>query len=288
MKQVLQHYLPDGKDYVWYNVNVLSTWQPGGKNAIISFDTHDFLKPKILSFLLNTQSPKNDPYWVHSSFLQEVASMQDEAVWSVRDFVRNTETNRTSNARPNPDYLRLHDLARHAIHVQETLEVAVVTIENMIHQHEHFFLEWSKGDSVDAPQQAQKRLHFYLHVMKSLKYRAQANKERLINEITLAYNTVAQYDSRISVQIGQAAQSDSAAMKTIAFLTLAFLPATFVSAIFSMTFFDYTPAVDGAVEIYSISEKFWMYWAVAVPLSALTVSLWLFWHKFFPPKVIGL
>lgn len=93
--------------------------------------------------------------------------------------------NRTSNARPNPDYLRLHDLARHAIHVQETLEVAVVTIENMIHQHEHFFLEWSKGDSVDAPQQAQKRLHFYLHVMKSLKYRAQANKERLINEITL-------------------------------------------------------------------------------------------------------
>jgi len=92
MKQVLQHYLPDGKDYVWYNVNVLSTWQPGGKNAIISFDTHDFLKPKILSFLLNTQSPKNDPYWVHSSFLQEVASMQDEAVWSVRDFVRNTET----------------------------------------------------------------------------------------------------------------------------------------------------------------------------------------------------
>ena len=116
---------------------------------------------------------------------------------------------------------------------------------------------------------------------------------------------MAQYDSRISVQIGQAAQSDSAAMKTIAFLTLAFLPATFVSvsvykrqtdglanfwhkAIFSMTFFDYTPAVDGAVEIYSISEKFWMYWAVAVPLSALTVSLWLFWHKFFPPKVIGL
>ena len=93
--------------------------------------------------------------------------------------------NRTSNARPNPNYPRLHDLARHAIHVQETLEVAVVTIENMIHQREHFFLEWSKGDLVDAPQQAHKRLHFYLHVMNSLKYRAQANKERLINEITL-------------------------------------------------------------------------------------------------------
>jgi len=93
--------------------------------------------------------------------------------------------NRTSNARPDPNYPRLHDIARHAIHVQETLEVAVVTIENMILEHEHFFLEWSNGESVDVPQQAQKRLHFYLHVMKSLKNRAQASKERLINEITL-------------------------------------------------------------------------------------------------------
>lgn len=113
-------------------------------------------------------------------------------------------------------------------------------------QHDHFFLERSVVASDHAPQQTRKRLYFYLHMMKSLKSRAQANKERLLNEITLvrnslhflmitwlrlgkAFNTVAQYDSRISVQIGQAAQSDSAAMKTIAFLTLAFLPATFIS-----------------------------------------------------------
>lgn len=113
-------------------------------------------------------------------------------------------------------------------------------------QHDHFFLERSGAASDHAPQQTRKRLYFYLHMMKSLKSRAQANKERLLNEITLvgssiyaplitwlslakAFNTVAQYDSRISVQIGQAAQSDSAAMKTIAFLTLAFLPATFIS-----------------------------------------------------------
>jgi len=91
MKQVLKHFLPSGKDYIWYNVNVLSVWQPGGKNAIVSFDTQDFLKPKILSFLLNGQLSKNDPYWIHSSLLQEVASMQDQAVWSIRDFVRGTE-----------------------------------------------------------------------------------------------------------------------------------------------------------------------------------------------------
>jgi hypothetical protein len=43
-----------------------------------------------------------------------------------------------------------------------------------------------------------------------------------------AFHTVAQYDSKVSVQVGQAAQSDSAAMKTIAFLGLTFLPATYV------------------------------------------------------------
>jgi hypothetical protein len=47
--------------------------------------------------------------------------------------------------------------------------------------------------------------------------------------MTKAYNTVAQYDSRLSVQINKAVQIDSAAMKTIAYLTLAFLPATFIS-----------------------------------------------------------
>ena len=44
-----------------------------------------------------------------------------------------------------------------------------------------------------------------------------------------AFNTIAQYDSKIMVRISEAVQNDSAAMKTIAVLTLTFLPATFVS-----------------------------------------------------------
>lgn len=287
IKKVLQYNLPNGKDYVWHKVNVFTMWLPGGENAIVSFETPDFLKPKILDFLAKTKLPSSNPYWVHSAFLEEVVGLQDQAVWCVRDVVRSTELNRTSSARPNPQYPRLHDIARHAIHVAETLDVAIVTIEDMIMQHDHFFLERSVVASDHAPQQTRKRLYFYLHMMKSLKSRAQANKERLLNEITLAFNTVAQYDSRISVQIGQAAQSDSAAMKTIAFLTLAFLPATFISAIFSMSFFNFTPGQDGAPDKWSISEEFWLYWAVAVPLSAATVTLWLFWHRFFPPKIIG-
>ncbi len=313
-------------------------WLPGGKCTTISFETAGFLKPRIRALLQQNNISKHDPYWVHAAFVGEIVALQDKAVWSVRDFVRNTENvsaspeisvfilmlaqGRTSSSRPNPQYPLLHDAARHAIHVAETLDVSIITIESMLMQHEQLLLEEATMKTSNYTNQTRRKMHFYQNMMKSFRGRAQANKERLLNEITLvswsgltkhhgfakdaqAFNTVAQYDSRIAVQIGQAAQYDSAAMKTIAFLTLAFLPATFISvnntygkrheeklltntqAIFSMSFFNFTPGTDGLPDKWSISEKFWLYWAVAVPISAATVALWLFWHRFFPPKIIG-
>jgi hypothetical protein len=54
-----------------------------------------------------------------------------------------------------------------------------------------------------------------------------------------------------------------------------------------MSFFNFTPGSDGEPDKWIISKNFWLYWAVAVPLSAATVTLWMFWHKLFPPKNIG-
>ncbi|CAN9403265.1 unnamed protein product [Alternaria alternata] len=66
--------------------------------------------------------------------------------------------------------------------------------------------------------------------------RSQSNKERLQNEIALAYNMIAQRDSQVMTGLGEAARRDSGAMRTIAVVTMAFLPPTFLSAIFSMSF----------------------------------------------------
>lgn len=44
---------------------------------------------------------------------------------------------------------------------------------------------------------------------------------------------IAQQESRAMVRMGQAAQSDSAAMKTVAVVTMAFLPATFTAVSFT-------------------------------------------------------
>lgn len=160
----------------------------------------------------------------------------------------------------------------------------------------------SKAVSQNYTQQFQ----FFEHMLRSLKMRSQSNTERLRNEINLVFNTVAQYDSKISVQIGQAAQMDSSAMRTISLQTLIFLPATFISvgspiplsypftkteqrqAIFSTSFFNFTPATDTSPAQWRISEKFWVFWAIAVPLTVVTICCWLFWHRFFPYKPIGL
>jgi hypothetical protein len=44
-----------------------------------------------------------------------------------------------------------------------------------------------------------------------------------------AFNTVAQHDSRITMDINKATQVDSQAMRTISFLGLFFLPGAFIS-----------------------------------------------------------
>ncbi|GME35504.1 hypothetical protein GTA08_BOTSDO06675 [Neofusicoccum parvum] len=93
-------------------------------------------------------------------------------------------------------------------------------------------------------------------------------KDRLQNEINLAFNLVAQRD-------GQLARIDNITMKTIAAVTLAFLPGTFIASLFGMNFFDFS--ADGDGQTWAVSEKLWLYWAVTLPLTFLTLGSWWAW-----------
>lgn len=90
------------------------------------------------------------------------------------------------------------------------------------------------------------RIDFERRMLRNLLLRAQSNKERLQNEISLvgsrkknmlvrlliflqAYNMITQRDSQVMADLGAAARQDSSAMKTIAVVTMAFLPPTFLS-----------------------------------------------------------
>ncbi len=289
VKQTLEN-VPEGqKDYLWYKFNIFTRWIPGTSQSIVLiFDPHPAIKQRLPSPVLDSPDLNecSDPYLIHTLFIEDLVRLQDGAVWGIRNLVRETEILRTTSKAPNPNYPRLHDIARHAIHVSETLDLSIKTVDCMMKQHDQFMADRPVAD--DRTRRMQKkmrmRMEFYSHMLDSLLSRSTSNKERMLNEIQLAFNTVAQYDSQIGVEVGRAAQVDSAAMKTIAFLTLTFFPATFISAIFSMSFFNYNPDS----ERWTVSKKFWVYWVVAIPITCITAFLWAFWQKFFPPKKIGM
>lgn len=55
-----------------------------------------------------------------------------------------------------------------------------------------------------------------------------------------------------------------------------------IQAIFSMSFFHYVPPVGDRTEQWAVSPKFWIYWAVTVPVTIMTVAIWLslqYWHS---------
>ncbi|KAK6536837.1 hypothetical protein TWF281_001047 [Arthrobotrys megalospora] len=99
---------------------------------------------------------------------------------------------------------------------------------------------------------------------------------------TAIYNLIAQRDSKLNIELAKdsrmlaiASKRDSSSMKTIAVLTIAFLPGTFVSALFAM------PVLNWEAKSYSdvMTEKFWVYWAVTLPMTLLVVLAWVAWTK---------
>ncbi|KAK4232022.1 hypothetical protein QBC38DRAFT_464136, partial [Podospora fimiseda] len=97
-------------------------------------------------------------------------------------------------------------------------------------------------------------------------------------------NITAQQDSKTNISITSdskalavASKRGSSAMKIIAYLTTLFLPATFVSTLFSMPLWNW--------EVSTVSEApsshFWLYWAVAIPLTIVIMSVFgvYGWHQ---------
>lgn len=242
--------------------------------AILVFDVQPPYEEQMAELFTSLPTEETaDPFWVYAKLAGEIARFQDSAAWAVRDHVRWIEKEGKKGGKPEPDYRRLHDLARHAIHVTETLDVALGTMHAILVQHEAF----RAGLPDDrAWQRVHSRLLFSQQMLESLRCRSNSNEKRLLNEIQLAFHMVVQYDSGVSVDIGKDTREDSAAMKTMATLTLIFLPPTFISAVFSMSFFNFDQKTGWAV-----SNKFWVYWVFAVPMTLTTTVLWYYWQKGF-------
>ena len=105
-------------------------------------------------------------------------------------------------------------------------------------------------------------------------------KERVSSQIQVLYSISSQTDNRLSARIAVSSGRDSTAMKTLAFITALFLPGTYIATLFSMSMFEWQASSspsDAPSSTVSISNKFWIYWATTIPLTAAVVVGWRLW-----------
>ncbi|KAF1936654.1 hypothetical protein EJ02DRAFT_387029 [Clathrospora elynae] len=272
---------PNPPGYSWHEMTFCSRWDP--QRCIVLCIGVDLAFQHLLQQALSHMWPRlppSEPLSLHVPLVQAILELHDLSVWCIRDVIRTIEKDRPLSTLGFQDFSIMHETARHAIHSFETLSVSLDTVEVMQQQAIDLSTKDKRGGGGHADASDQTRMHLdsQLRMLRGLFLRSQSNKERLQNEISLAYNLIAQRDSHVMKGLGEAARLDSGALKMIAVVTMAFLPPTFLSAIFSMSFFNFTPGNDGTKAAWSVSDKFWVYWVCAVPLTCLTMAIW-YWRQ---------
>ncbi|KAH7311652.1 hypothetical protein B0I35DRAFT_69019 [Stachybotrys elegans] len=261
-----------GSDYRWYKINVFIRWLGPQQTTILLFDAPAGLEQRVPHELLAglSQEDLRDPFWVYGHLVEEVVVQQSETVWDNRTRIRTIEKGGGKLER-SQDFSALNDLARHAIHISETLGLGVKTMACMLRDHSTM-RTLLPGSARAASRRIHERLNYLEHLLEGQRQRAASNKQRLDQGMQLAFHTVTQMSADRSLEMSKSMREDSAAMKTVADLTLTFLPATFICAVFSMSFFSNEPGGGG----WMVSDKMWLYWAITAPV---TLATWLYMQR---------
>ena len=81
------------------------------------------------------------------------------------------------------DYLLLHEIARHAIHVSETLHVALNSVNSIHGQYQDF--DFGRSETQGGSLKKHNGFHLSVQMIQSLLARSESNKARLQNETQL-------------------------------------------------------------------------------------------------------
>lgn len=133
-----------------------------------------------------------------------------------------------------------------------------------------------KKQPKDLTTAAGKCLEYRKRGFQSTLARLRGLDKRMSNIFQLSNSIMTHADSAMMKADSATLKADSKAMKLIAFLTLVFLPATSVASIFSTPFFDidWQSAED---EVLRTAKCFWVFWAVAAPLTLTGLLLYFAW-----------
>ncbi|KAK1765327.1 hypothetical protein QBC33DRAFT_612626 [Phialemonium atrogriseum] len=132
------------------------------------------------------------------------------------------------------------------------------------------------------------------HHVRLMKHRLQMQlvdneyvQQRVQVQIAALFHLIAQQDNAIAFanassirSIAQSSQDDSSSMKMLALVAMFFLPGSFVAALFSTSLFDWDGAArsdDRSSIGIGLRPQFGLFWAVTLPLTAVTFGLYTVW-----------
>ncbi|KAI9672642.1 MAG: hypothetical protein M1831_000077 [Alyxoria varia] len=185
----------------------------------------------------------------------------------------------------------LHEGARHAIHATETLTLACGNLKALLEEQNPSNVALSIYRNINAARRVAQDLNFYYSRLCAFKARSESNLARVQNEIGLAFNVVAQRDTKITLELSRNATQDSRIMRQISFVTLIFLPGTAVSTLFSTSFFNFSPPSpannnsntsnepNNQTGVWQVSDKFWIFWVITIPLTLATYMTWQWFQR---------
>ncbi|KAK2006011.1 hypothetical protein LZ32DRAFT_115989 [Colletotrichum eremochloae] len=202
--------------------------------------------------------------------------MYDAALWGFRSPVRDIEKRRpmhkdkTDQAKGQgkkeeqrrsirlDTYTNMHELSRHLVHSQETLNAAETTFQAILRSK-----QWD-GTT------AREMLEFCHTFVVNLKLRAGAFVDRLDNEIALELhiNNLDQLE-KVEELLKENRRDGKEVTKFVGYASILFLPGTFLSGFFSMTFFAFDSGS------WPNAKDCWIWFALAIPITAIGwASLW--------------
>ena len=74
-------------------------------------------------------------------------------------------------------------------------------------------------------------------------------------------------------------KQDSIAMKTISILGIVFLPGTYVATLFGTGMFTWVGTGGERTSSLKVSPSMWIYWVITMPLTFVTLVVWLLWSR---------
>jgi hypothetical protein len=135
----------------------------------------------------------SDSLAFHPILLSAVRDMYNSSVWALRDFIRKAEIQRTFDTPTSivqPDFVHLHELARHVIHSNEVLDVALTTSQRLQARcMKSTRTRNSTKESQDREQDLCEQFEFLENDLFGIKRRSISLQERLQNEIQLVRNS---------------------------------------------------------------------------------------------------